>query len=371
MNIALFFTFDYSLDTWYETGTLNREVKLFNDLYRDGISTTYFTWGNFIDEKYYGDIITPKIVPLYEKIKFRKNKLLRFINSFFVVFRIKKEIENIDIIYQNQLQGSWIPILLKIVYKKKLIIRTGYDMLSFAKFENKSKLKILLYEILTFITLFFSDTYTVTSKEDYIFLSNKYKKLKHKLSVIPNWVEANKKDVIKKSNSKILSVGRLVKQKNFDHLFREMSGIKNDFELDIIGKGPDEKFLKDLAKELNLKVNFLGSFNHQELMKKFHEYNFFVTTAIFEGNPKTVLEAMASGCVVFASDIPNHRSIINSNFNGVLFSFRKNDLKNNLLKTANNSSNMKQISLNAIKSMKSNNSFEHIRKLTLDVLYDL
>lgn len=369
MKILYIFTFDYSFKIWKETGILDREIEYFNRLKSKNVELTILTFGDGSDEDLLKDY-NFKIYPIYKYFKKPRYKIFRILKSFAFPFFIKKNID-FDLMKQNQLQGSWIPILLKIIYKKKLIIRTGYDMLSFAKFENKSKLKILLYEILTFITLFFSDTYTVTSKEDYIFLSNKYKKLKHKLSVIPNWVEANKKEVIKKSNSKILSVGRLVKQKNFDHLFREMSGIKNDFELDIIGKGPDEKFLKDLAKELNLKVNFLGSFNHQELMKKFHEYNFFVTTAIYEGNPKTVLEAMASGCVVLASDIPNHRSIINSNFNGVLFSFRKNDLKNNLLKTANNSSNMKQISLNAIKSMESNNSFEHIRKLTLDVLYDL
>ena len=39
--------------------------------------------------------------------------------------------------------GSWIPIILKLLIKKPLIIRTGYDILEFSIKENKSLLKKL------------------------------------------------------------------------------------------------------------------------------------------------------------------------------------------------------------------------------------
>ena len=52
--------------------------------------------------------------------------------------------------------------------------------------------------------------------------------------------------------------------------------------------------------------------------KKFTINNFFVSTSKFEGNPKSVLEAMSKGCIVIASNIENHRELITNEENGYL-----------------------------------------------------
>ena len=38
--------------------------------------------------------------------------------------------------------------------------------------------------------------------------------------------------------------------------------------------------------------------------------NHVISSSLFEGNPKTILEAMSMGCIVIASDIKNHRELI-------------------------------------------------------------
>jgi glycosyltransferase involved in cell wall biosynthesis len=45
----------------------------------------------------------------------------------------------------------------------------------------------------------------------------------------------------------------------------------------------------------------------------------YVTASEFEGRPNAVLEALALGKVVLASDIPAHREIITDGENGLIF----------------------------------------------------
>ena len=101
-----------------------------------------------------------------------ENKLLRFVVSLYIPFVLKKilQFESIDIIKQNQLQGSWVALIFKLITKKPLITRTGYDVLTFKKKERKSKFIVLFYKLLTKICLRQSSIYTVTSNVDKQFL---------------------------------------------------------------------------------------------------------------------------------------------------------------------------------------------------------
>ena len=122
----------------------------------------------------------------------------------------------------------------------------------------------------------------------------------------------------RKSNH-ILTAGRLVTQKNFQYLITEFSNTKEVTVIDIVGEGDQKKELQILAEQKRVEVNFLGKLNHSELQKLFQNYKYYISTSLFEGNPKTLLEAMASGCVVFASNINNHKEIISHLNSGVLF----------------------------------------------------
>ena len=130
---------------------------------------------------------------------------------------------------------------------------------------------------------------------------------------------------IRKVN-KILTVGRIVQQKNFSFLISEFSNTKEKFSIDIVGEGPQKETLEKLALQRNVQINFLGRVNHSELLSLYKEYKFFISTSYYEGNPKTLLEAMAAGCVVFASDISNHRELITNSNDGFLFQFDKGSL---------------------------------------------
>ena len=367
MRVATFFTWDYSLNSWLDSKTIERELKFFKHLEETkNISFSFFTYGNDKDTKIAQEYRIKSIYPIFERKRFFKNRFIRLILSLFIPTTFKKEIKDCDVIFQNQLLGCWVPVIAKYLYKKPLIIRTGYNMLDFAKKDAKSKLIIIFYNMCTIIALRFSDLFTVTSKSDLNFFSSTYPKYKHKVIYRPNWVDLHQNISLKnRSKNKILSVGRLENQKNYTYLIKEFKNTNDWLQIDIVGSGSEAKELRDLAKKQNVHVNFLGNLKNDELFKIYKEYMFYVSTSLFEGNPKTVLEAMSSGCVVLLSNIPNHEELVENNLSGILFDLNENELKIKFKKISEDPSLINKISKNAVDRIQKNNSLETSTNLFL------
>ena len=349
MKVAVFFTWDYSLTTWSESGTLTRELKFFQKIENDNdVSFSFFTYGTTQDSKLAFENRLKEVHPIYSFAKYYKSKILRIFSSIYLPFKIKNKIENVDLLFQNQLLGCWVPILIKIIYKKPLIIRTGYDMLDFAKQDKKNYLIIFLYKILTNFAVKNCNYFTVTSKNDLDRSVSMDPRYKEKFLFRPNWVEVNElTEFTKRYNNRVLAVGRLVGQKNFSYLISEFENVKKDLVLDLVGTGPDVEKLTDQAKKQNVAINLVGSLSNEELLKLYQKYKYFISTSLFEGNPKSLLEAMGSGCIVIGSNINNHSEIISDNKNGYLFEIRSSYLQRKFELVFENYSNLPQISKNA------------------------
>ena len=362
MKIGIFFTYDYSLETLEKSGILKRELEIYSVLNKQyGISFTLFTYGGERDHKLMPNLQGIEVYPIYEHIKRSSNKYARFLKSFFIPFLLKKEIKKHAILQQHQLTGFWVPFISKLFYKIPIYTRTGYDTYNFSIRQNSSVFIKTFFKYLTFLALRFSNIYSVTSESDFLFLKNKFKIKKDKLVIRPNWVASkSKNDGVIINN--ILCVGRLVNQKNYPLLIAEFSKNIHDLTLDIVGSGPLEKKILRLAKELNVKINLLGVINHNELSELYAKYRFFITSSIFEGNPKSVLEAMGSGCVVIASKIPAHQEIITHMKDGILFDIEKPELNNIFSQLKASPEDASIISKNAIERVKQNNSISKISK---------
>ena len=315
MKVLYIFTFDYSLETWYVTGTLEKELKIFEELVnKKNIHFTFLTYGGEADFTLKPGIKNINVIPIFENMKKRRNKFIKVFKSIYFVLKNKDEIKKYDLIQHNQLNGSWLGIFIKLITKKPYILRTGYDTYKFAVEENKSFIKKMFFLLLTNLNLFFADFYSVTSNADFNFSKN-YRVRPKKIVVRPNWIVVdNNNDFESRDSKKILAVGRLEKQKNFERLINDFKN--SDFEIDIVGVGSRLNSLIELSKLNGVNVNFLGQLNNKELNKKYKEYRYFVSTSHFEGNPKTVLEAMSNGCVVLLSKIENHKELINDNESG-------------------------------------------------------
>tara|TARA_B100000427_G_scaffold329220_1_gene344545 strand:+ start:31 stop:1143 length:1113 start_codon:yes stop_codon:yes gene_type:complete len=325
MHIVLFFTFDYSLSTWLKSGHLTRELKFYDYLTKKGVKVSFVTYGDSQDLKIL-DSSKINIIPIYSLIKKSKYKIINIFKSIFVPFNLMKKIDTQTkkvIIKQNQLLGSWVSIIFKIITKSKLYTRTGYDMYLFSVKEKKSSYKRFLYFLLTQVTILFSDYYSVTSSSDSNFLKKRCIGTK-KIVVRPNWVDVDSDTHGKKYNRRLLAVGRLEKQKNFHNLL--YSAKETGFEIDIYGEGSLKQELINLAKSLNIALTIYDNIENDNLLNIYKKYKYFVSTSNFEGNSKVILEAMANGCIVIAKDIENNREIIKHKFSGLLYTNNLNEI---------------------------------------------
>ena len=317
MKILYIFTFDYSLKIWKETGIFDREIEYFNRLKNENIELTIFTFGDESDEDLLKDY-NFKIYPIYKYFKRPRFKIFRILKSFMFPFFIKKHI-NFDLVKQNQLQGSWIPIILKIITGKKLIIRTGYDVFLFSIKEKKAYFKRFLFYLLTQLSLSFSNIYTVTSINDKKFLEKYFFVRKKTIQLRRNWVQhANTKTELDvRRQDCVVSVGRLEKQKNYLKLIDLLKGSSK--KLLIFGTGSEKNLILEYAKKEGVEIEIRDPIENTQLTSLMCEYKFYITTSLFEGNPKSILEAMGAGCVVIAPKNENNYEVIKDEFNGFLY----------------------------------------------------
>lgn len=155
--------------------------------------------------------------------------------------------------------------------------------------------------------------YEVADK--YLLLSESFKlifsKLNHvdgkKLLAIPNpcpFAEPVKKGDLHKENI-ILIVARMAEQQKRIYeslmIWKELSWKHIDWNLVIVGDGPDLDKYKDVVKKNKIdNVMFVGSSSvPQEYYRK---AKIFMMTSIWEGLPMTLIEAQHFGCVPIAYD---------------------------------------------------------------------
>ena len=125
----------------------------------------------------------------------------------------------------------------------------------------------------------------------------------------------------------------------------------SNLNIDIYGAGTMKSELLDEAKIKNVKLNIYEPIPNKELLNKLKNYRFFISTSLFEGNPKAILEAMASGCVVLTKKNINVEEIIKDDFNGILIDSR-DDLLNVLENLENNPTKWSDLSANSIETIK-------------------
>ena len=109
----------------------------------------------------------------------------------------------------------------------------------------------------------------------------------------------------------LVSVGHLVPGKGHDLAVRAMTGLP-DHRLIVIGEGPERKNLDALVRSLGLgdRVRLAGALPHESLPDHYGAADALLLMSAREGWPNVVLEAMACGTPVIATDVGGIPEII-------------------------------------------------------------
>lgn len=133
----------------------------------------------------------------------------------------------------------------------------------------------------------------------------------------------------------LLSMGRLVPEKQIEHTVYAFSNLASSFknwDLHIYGDGPSRSVLADLIKNLNLQDRIFLIGRTSSPWNVMEQADAFVMTSRHEGFPNGLLEAMGIGlpCVVY--DCPSGpREISSEGLNAILVPLNdKYDLTNSL-----------------------------------------
>ncbi len=137
------------------------------------------------------------------------------------------------------------------------------------------------------------------------------------VNIIKNTLDLNNKLVI-------LYVGRIAKEKSIDLVIEGFSKINQNeipSRLVIVGAGPQEDELKELAKRIAEpgSVLFLGKKAAHTIPIYYHACDIFVSASLTETQGMTFIEALASGKVVFAREDQVLMDLIVPSKNGYFF----------------------------------------------------
>jgi len=164
--------------------------------------------------------------------------------------------------------------------------------------------------------------------ESVISVTEAFKKIKNvnnDIKVIGNAIDFKKFDKVKvkkASYPKILWVGRFDKIKRVDNLIIAMKDVIQEIpkaKLTLVGYGYEEKNLKELTRKLELSnyVVFVGKKTGADLIREYKSSHLFVLPSSSEGQPLTLLEAMACGLPIIAAKTGGIAEIVKNGVNGL------------------------------------------------------
>jgi len=227
-----------------------------------------------------------------------------------------------DIIHCHILQGfhTVISIMFKFLFNKKVVVKMSSS-------GETSDFKVL--KEVTFGRLFLrwirnvDSIVSVCKKSSEEILENGF--LKETLVEIPNGIDVGKfsGDAFKgkKKLRSITYVGRLDKYKGVNFLLNSFKDVLlkiDNVQLTIVGDGPDESLLRNMAKDLGIMENVAFKGRQEDIVSELNSTDIFVLPSLSEGMSNVLLEAMACGLPVVATSVGGNQDLITDRLNGIL-----------------------------------------------------
>lgn len=267
----------------------------------------------------------------YKLSIYRNISPLNDVKAIFATRKILKK-EKPDLIHAHSAKGGVISRLAAVGLNIKVLhTPQAYSYLSTSNF-----LKRIIYLLIERLLAKLNSTLVASSlseqsrgikevkykKENALLFNNSINdiKVEDKLTIDKIW-----------PSSYICTVGRPSYQKNLEMMIKVISKIKEktpSIHLVIMGVGyysPELENIKRLIDDLGLKENItlLEWTTQQNIFSIIDKSQAYITTARYEGLPYSVIESMAIGKPIIATDADGNRDLVIHNENGYLLGFNQ------------------------------------------------
>lgn len=280
--------------------------------------------------------------------------------------------EDFDIIHANWiLPQGLVAVIAKFIFRKPVIVTVhGTDIFALKKLNF---IKAFILKRIDLCTTNSSATYQAA----YEICKSANIEIVH-MGVDLNLYDPNKKDEnFRKefgNNPKIiLGVGRLIKWKGFEYLIKSLPYVSLKFpnaKVVLVGSGPEEENLKELARKLHLEIGkdlfFPGHIGPDRIPYIYASSDIVVSPSITyaptgekEGQGNVALEALASGTPVVASRSGGLVDMIDGKSTGLLFEERDfKELSKKIIYILSNKAVRKRLSENGLKLVRERYSWK-------------
>ena len=216
-----------------------------------------------------------------------------------------------DILYlQGLFQSCVLPCLeLAKQYSLKVMLAPRGELCAGAFKKKYKKIPYIIFLKLFGLlkNIYFQSTSDEETKAIKQYLSAKDNRV-YMLSNVPSIPSNKELEVNKKSGqAKFIFLSRIVPKKNLLAALNYMSNIKGSVEFDVYGALEDESYWEECKRQIarlpkNIKVEYKGLVNHDQVHDTFRKYDAFIFPTFSENFGHVIAEALMVGCPIIISN---------------------------------------------------------------------
>lgn len=318
--LTLFLSNGKSLSFWKREGIFSREMALYQQFLRDDVfqRIQIFSYDP-ADRGMLKDLRETE--PIFQRFDILAPAFLLagvygLLWGLVGPFAYRRALRRSLALKTNQISGSWAAVLAAVLTRRPLFLRMGY--LQSRDYQRAGyRLRSMLARIAENIA-YRRAQHVLVSATDVAKELEALPRTANKTVLTPTYVDVSlfwpKEEY--HFEEALIAVSRFAPAKNLPNLLRACA--LADHDLVLVGAGEGETELRALAAELPIRVTFTGRIANEALAAKLREHSVYILPSIWEGLPKSLIEAMACGLIPLGTRTEGIVDLIRDGENGYL-----------------------------------------------------